>query len=80
MRSGSRSASTVILAHNHPSGIALPSDDDCAATTRAAQALQTIGVALADHIIVADDDFVSMAQSLSLIHIFINAVRLSTGW
>ena len=57
------SASTVILAHNHPSGVALPSDDDCAATTRAAQALQTIGVALADHIIVADDDFVSMAQS-----------------
>ena len=49
--------------HFHPSGIALPSDDDCAATTRAAQALQTIGVALADHIIVADDDFVSMAQS-----------------
>ena len=30
---------------------------------RGAQALQTIGVALADHIIVADDDFVSMAQS-----------------
>lgn len=57
------SASTVILAHNHPSGIALPSDDDCAATTRAVQALQTIGVTLADHIIVADDDFVSMAQS-----------------
>ena len=57
------SASTVILAHNHPSGIALPSDDDCAATTRAARALQTIGVTLADHIIVADDDFVSMAQS-----------------
>lgn len=57
------SASTVILAHNHPSGIALPSDDDCAATTQAVQALQTIGVVLADHIIVADDDFVSMAQS-----------------
>ena len=54
------SASTVILAHNHPSGIALPSDDDCAATTQAVQALQTIGVVLADHIIVADDDFVSM--------------------
>ena len=57
------SASAVILAHNHPSGIALPSDDDCAATTRAARALQTIGVTLADHIVVADDDFVSMAQS-----------------
>ena len=57
------SASAVILAHNHPSGIALPSDDDCTATTRAARALQTIGVTLADHIVVADDDFVSMAQS-----------------
>lgn len=57
------SASTVILAHNHPSGIALPSDEDCAATTRARRALDTIGVTLADHIIVADGDFVSMAQS-----------------
>lgn len=57
------SASTVILAHNHPSGITLPSDDDCAATTRAVRALETIGVTLADHIIVADGDFVSMAQS-----------------
>ena len=56
-------ATAVVLAHNHPSGIALPSDDDCAATTQAVQALQTIGVVLADHIIVADDDFVSMAQS-----------------
>lgn len=57
------SASTVILAHNHPSGVALPSDDDCAATEAARRALDTIGVTLADHIIVADDDFVSMAQS-----------------
>lgn len=57
------SASTVILAHNHPSGIALPSDEDCTATTRAARALDIIGVTLADHIIVADGDFVSMAQS-----------------
>ena len=56
-------AAAVVMAHNHPSGIALPSDDDCAATTQAVQALRTIGVALADHIIVADDDFVSMAQS-----------------
>lgn len=61
------SASMVVLSHNHPSGIALPSDDDCAATTRAMQALETIGVTLADHIIVADGDFVSMAQSGYLI-------------
>ena len=57
------SASTVILAHNHPSGVALPSDEDCAATTGVQRALGTIGVTLVDHIIVADDDFVSMAQS-----------------
>jgi len=57
------SASVVILAHNHPSGVALPSDDDRAATRRAQEALHTIGVKLVDHIIVADQDFVSMEQS-----------------
>ena len=57
------SASGVILSHNHPSGIALPSPDDHATTVRAAAALRTIDVRLADHIIVADGDFVSMAQS-----------------
>ena len=57
------SASAVILAHNHPSGVALPSDDDCAATLSAQQALESIGVVLTDHIIVADGDFVSMSQS-----------------
>ena len=57
------SASVVILAHNHPSGVALPSDDERAATKRAKDALDTIGVKLVDHIIVADGDFVSMEQS-----------------
>lgn len=57
------SASAVILAHNHPSGIALPSQDDYATTQRVLDALRTIGVALTDHIIVADGDFVSMADS-----------------
>lgn len=57
------SASAVILSHNHPSGIALPSQDDYATTRRVMDALRTIGVALTDHIIVADGDFVSMADS-----------------
>lgn len=57
------SASAVILSHNHPSGIALPSEDDIATTEQAQKALGTIGVRLADHIIVADGDFVSMADS-----------------
>nr|WP_326184614.1 DNA repair protein RadC [uncultured Oscillibacter sp.] len=57
------SASAVILSHNHPSGIALPSQDDYATTQRVMEALRTIGVVLTDHIIVADGDFVSMADS-----------------
>ena len=56
-------ASSVVLAHNHPSGVALPSRDDYAATDRAKTALAVVGVALTDHIIVADGDFVSMADS-----------------
>ena len=56
-------ASGVILAHNHPSGIALPSAEDVAATARAKEALRTIEVELIDHIIVADGDFVSMERS-----------------
>ena len=56
-------ASAVVLAHNHPSGVALPSQEDYAATDRVQAALATIGVELADHIIVADGDYVSMADS-----------------
>jgi len=56
-------ASSVILAHNHPSGLALPSQEDYAVTDRARAALATIDVALRDHIIVADNDFVSLAES-----------------
>lgn len=57
------SASGVILAHNHPSGIALPSREDYTATDQARRALEPIDVTLLDHIIVADGDFVSMADS-----------------
>ena len=56
-------ASTVILAHNHPSGLAIPSDDDIQTTLRLAKAMDAVEITLADHIVVAEDDFVSMAQS-----------------
>ena len=59
----SANASAVILAHNHPSGVALPSPEDLRATGIVKSALETLGVALADHIIVADDDFVSLRDS-----------------
>ena len=56
-------ATTVILAHNHPSGIAVPSPEDIATTQRLAAALATVEINLVDHIIVADDDYVSLAHT-----------------
>lgn len=56
-------ATTVILAHNHPSGIAVPSEEDIEATERLAMALGAMDIALADHVLVADKEFVSLAQS-----------------
>lgn len=59
----SANATTVILAHNHPSGVALPSTEDVQTTRRIAAALQAVEVHLADHIVVAEGDYVSMVQS-----------------
>ena len=56
-------ASSVVLAHNHPSGLAVPSDADVQTTRRVAAALNTVEIGLIDHIVVADDDFISMTQS-----------------
>ena len=59
----SSKASSVVLAHNHPSGLALPSAEDIQTTRRVAAALDAVEIVLADHIIVAGDDFVSLTQS-----------------
>ena len=56
-------ATSVVLAHNHPSGMALPSAEDIQTTRRVAAALSAVEVTLVDHIVVADDDYVSMVQS-----------------
>lgn len=56
-------ASMVILAHNHPSGSAVPSPEDVMTTKAFGRALLPLGVVLADHVVVSDDDFTSMRQS-----------------
>ena len=56
-------ATSVVLAHNHPSGVALPSPADMEATTQVRDALKRLDIRLIDHIIVADGDYVSMASS-----------------
>lgn len=56
-------ATGVIIAHNHPGGIALPSANDISVTKRIYRALQLMDIQLCDHIVVADGDFVSMLDS-----------------
>ncbi len=63
-------ASVAVVAHNHPNGIALPSKEDVETTKRLKEALQLVGVELVDHIIVADNDYISMAQSANYRSIF----------
>ena len=59
----SLNAVSVVLAHNHPGGLPYPSADDIVTTRRLAVALDGIDVLLADHIIFADGDYVSLAQA-----------------
>lgn len=56
-------ASSVVLAHNHPGGLAIPSNEDIQTTKRIAAALQAVDVNFVDHILVTDDDYVSLVQS-----------------
>ncbi|MDD4850768.1 MAG: JAB domain-containing protein [Gemmiger sp.] len=53
----------AILAHNHPHGLAVPSQIDFATTVTVARTLGLLGIDLLDHIIVADGDSVSMRQT-----------------
>jgi len=56
-------ATMVILAHNHISGIATPSDNDLVATAYLQDFLSKMSVTLLDHVIMVDDDMVSLRES-----------------
>lgn len=56
-------ASSVILAHNHPGGSAVPSREDQFLTEKISRALATVEIRLDDHIIVANKAYLSMAQA-----------------
>ena len=56
-------ATSVVLAHNHPSGIAQPSGEDVATTGRLFIALDAVGIELTDHIVVAGDNYKSVRQN-----------------
>ena len=59
-------ATAVVLAHNHPSGIATPSQEDIFITHYIRDALQPLGITLYDHVIMTDDDMVSLKDSRHL--------------
>ena len=55
-------AAAVILAHNHPSGICVPSEADKGITDKLKQALSTIDIRILDHIIVGHMETYSFAE------------------
>lgn len=55
-------ATCGILAHNHPTGLAIPSEADLIATVGIMKALDPLGVSIIDHIIVAGEETCSMRE------------------
>jgi DNA repair protein RadC len=55
-------AAAVIIAHNHPSGIAEPSQSDMLITKKIQDALKLIDVTLLDHLIIGDGTYVSLSD------------------
>lgn len=56
-------AAAVILAHNHPSGLAEPSQADIRITDRLKSALLLVDIRVLDHMIVGDGDVLSFAET-----------------
>lgn len=57
-----RNAWALVVAHNHPSGIAEPSQADLHVTALLKQALEPVGVRLLDHLIIGDGTCTSLAE------------------
>lgn len=55
-------AAAIILAHNHPSGVAKPSAADISLTQQLKRSLATVDVELLDHLVVAGHQVISLAE------------------
>ncbi len=64
-------AHCIVLCHNHPGATAVPSAADLALTTIVQESLLSVGIELLDHIILSDDDYVSLFQSARYKDMFI---------
>jgi DNA repair protein RadC len=56
-------ATSIILAHNHPGGVAEPSEHDLVITTEIQKALALMEITLQDHIIIANNDYYSFKRN-----------------
>lgn len=56
-------ATKVVIAHNHPRGFAVPSSEDLIMTKEIYKLLKSVEIELLDHLIFAEDDYVSLAAS-----------------
>ncbi|HRZ26506.1 MAG TPA: DNA repair protein RadC [Spirochaetota bacterium] len=54
--------SSIIIAHNHPSGVLTPSREDIRTTSRLAESGAILGIPLLDHVIVTSSSFLSMKE------------------
>ena len=63
-------ATIVVLAHNHPSGIAVPSKADIATTYELVKRLRVANIWLCDHLVFGGDDCVSMRDTPTLTNLF----------
>lgn len=59
-------ASAVILAHNHPSGDATPSQEDRALTRRLKEGGELLGITVLDHVVLGEDRYYSFADHQEL--------------
>ncbi|MBP1581926.1 MAG: RadC family protein [Oscillospiraceae bacterium] len=56
-------ATSVIIAHNHPKDFARPSQSDISATHHLQVTLNALGIELIDHLLLSEDDYVSLRES-----------------
>ncbi len=60
-------AMSIIIAHNHPSGNATPSNADIDMTKQVSQALKAVGIKLDDHIVITQNSYFSMQEKAPFI-------------
>ncbi len=62
-------SASILVGHNHPSNIATPSSEDIEVTKRLKEAGSIIGIDLLDHLIICENEFLSLKESGQLDYI-----------